>query len=180
MGGYEGERDGQRAARGKSAPGSGSDRPFISYVATSHEDEEEDPDGLSHQQRMALEEKAIQHILSLEPQLERTPTNNPGFDLTEQDADAETVRWIEVKAMTGSLRDRPATMSHTQFQCAQACAEAYWLYVVEQRMTNQGSSGRRSRRQGAYVLFDRGWLAVAEFDVDGEEDRDGSQNPHAS
>jgi hypothetical protein len=144
--------------------GSAGTRPFISYVSVDHEDKEEDPDGLSHQQRMDLEEKAILHILSLEPELERTPTHNPGFDLTEPDTDGETARWIEVKAMAGSLLDRPATMSHTQFKCAEACGDAYWLYVVEHTGTDprlvkiQDPAGRART-----FLFDRGWLAIAEF-----------------
>jgi len=41
------------------------------------------------------------------------------------------VRWVEVKAMTGTLDNRPVTMSRPQFDCAREHGENYWLYVVE-------------------------------------------------
>ena len=79
---------------------SGGGRKFISYIALSPEGEEEsDPDGLTREERMDLENDAIAFILEREPELERTPTNNPGFDLTKLGADGEPVRWVEVKAM---------------------------------------------------------------------------------
>ena len=59
-------------------------REFVSYVAVSPDDEEgSEPDSLTHQERMSLEDKAIELIIKQEPELKRMPTNNPGFDLTE-------------------------------------------------------------------------------------------------
>ena len=46
-------------------------------------------------------------IISFEPRLNCTPEGNPGFDLYENDSTGNPIRWIEVKAMTGSLSDRP-------------------------------------------------------------------------
>ena len=43
----------------------------------------------------------------------------------------QPTRWIEEKAMTGNLFDRPVGLSRTQFEYAQEHGEAYWLYVVE-------------------------------------------------
>jgi len=48
-------------------------RVFVSYVATHPNAEEHDPDGLDQQARLRLEENAIGLILSLEPELQRTP-----------------------------------------------------------------------------------------------------------
>ncbi len=79
----------------KRTSGSDGGRRFISYVGTHPDDDEPDPDGLNQSARMALEEQAITHILSREPELARTPTNNPGFDLFESDADGNPVRWVE-------------------------------------------------------------------------------------
>ena len=53
-------------------------RPFISYVAAHPEEAESDPDGLDQPARMALEAKAIDLILSREPEWRRTRTHNPG------------------------------------------------------------------------------------------------------
>ena len=137
---------------------------FHSYVAVDHEDDS-DPDELAHEGRMALEEAAIEHILSHEQAWQRTPRSNEGFDLV-QVADGQECKWCEVKAMTGSLAERPATMSHAQFKCAQEHGQAYWLYVVEQA----GGADPRIVKipdpagKAKTFTFDEGWLDVAEFD----------------
>lgn len=114
---------------------------------------------------MKLESQAIGFIIEYEPQLQPTPTHNPGFDLFEPGANGQPVRWIEVKAMTGSFQDRPATMSHTQFDYARERGDAYWLYVVEHAGTEYAHLVRIQNPAGKVhtFTFDRGWLAVAEM-----------------
>lgn len=145
--------------------GKGSKR-FISYIAADPNEEEPDPDGLQHEARMALEEKAIDLILAREPQLKRTPTNNPGFDLFEPNGDDEIIRRVEVKAMTGDLRGRPVGMSRAQFECAYEHREAYWLYVVEHADDPQTQIVRIKDPAGKArtFCFDHGWISVAEAD----------------
>lgn len=147
-------------------PGSGGGRPFVSYVATHPDDDGADPDGLDYGKRIALEESAIKIILADESDLKRTLTNNPGFDLFVTGIDGNPVKWVEVKAMTGSLLDRPVGLSHTQFTCAQQHKEAYWLYVVEHageqeqaRIVRIQDPAGRART----FTFDRGWLSVADL-----------------
>lgn len=149
------------ASRGPT--GSIGSRPFISYVAT-HADRETDPDGLDQQARLSLEEKAIALIISEEPELQRTAANNPGYDLWEPSDDGRPHRYIEVKAMSQGLRDRPVGVSHTQFECARAHREAYWLYVVE--YADDDETARVVRIQdpagkARTFTFDHGWLEVA-------------------
>ena len=162
-----------RANTGKRTTGGAGSRPFISYVGTHPDDEEPDPDGLDQSARMALEEKAIALILQQEPRLQRTPSHNPGFDLLEPGTDGQPVRWIEVKAMTGGLHDRPVGFSHTQFECAQEHDEAYWLYVVEHAGENSARIVRIQDPAGKVrtFTFDHGWLSVAELDGE-QEDRE--------
>jgi hypothetical protein len=132
-----GRESAQRSAkskRGDNKKRDGSNRQrqsFISYVAANPDSKEPDPDGLDHRTRMSLEERAIKTILKKHPKLKRTSTNNPGFDLFEEDKKGKRIRWVEVKAMTGCLNDRPVGMSHTQFTCARKYGNDYWLYVVE-------------------------------------------------
>lgn len=152
---------------GTRTPGTTGGPPFISYVGAHPDEEEPDSDGLDRQARMALEEKAIKLILAREPELQRTPPNNPGYDLFEAGEDGDPVRWVEVKAMTGSLNDRPVGVSHTQFDCARDHSEAYWLYVVEH--AGDDHSARIVRIQNPQgkartFTFDRGWIDVAEVD----------------
>ena len=139
---------------------------FVSYVSLSHAGEEEpDPDGLTQQERMNLEERAIKRVLKEEPELKRTPTNNPGFDLFQLGANGHPIKWIEVKAMKGTLNDRPVGISRTQFEWAESHRKAFWLYIVE----NAGASDheRVVRIQDPVgksqtFTFDHGWISVAE------------------
>jgi hypothetical protein len=121
---------------------------------------------------MKLEMKAIELILSREPRLRRTPPNNRGFDLYEPGEDDRPVRWVEVKAMTGGLNDRPVCLSRAQFECAWMHGEAYWLYVVE----HAGDEGKaRLLRikdpagKARNFTFDQGWALVAEVCADDPE-----------
>lgn len=114
---------------------------------------------------MALEDAAIELILRHEQAWQRTPPNNKGFDLFEV-ADGQKCKWCEVKAMTGGLCDRPATMSYAQFKCAQEHGEAYWLYVVERAASDDYRIVRIQDPAGKAktFTFDEGWLGVAEVD----------------
>jgi len=145
------------------SPGSQGVRNFISYIAVDSE-EETDPDGLSKQQRMALEEAAISLILSVEPKLQRTPPNNPGFDLFIPGPYKQPMKWIEVKAITGTLYNRPVGLSHTQFKFALKCGEDYWLYIVENAGTPKAKILRIQDPAGKAktFTFDRGWLNVSD------------------
>ena len=141
-------------------------REFVSYVAVSPEDDERpEPDGLIHQERMILEDKAIELILKQEPELKRMPMNNPGFDLTELAPTGQPVKWVEVKAMSGTLSDRSVTLTRTQFDCAQEHGDAYWLYVVENAGSREESRLVRIRNPAGKAqtfTFDHGWMDVAE------------------
>jgi len=156
------------ASAGKRASGSDGNRQFISYVGTHPNNDEPDPDGLDQSARMALEEQGIIHILSHEPELVRTPPNNPGFDLIESDSDGNPIRWVEVKAMTGNLMDRSVGLSRTQFECAREHGESYWLYVVEHAGDDSARIVRIQDPAGKArtFTFDHGWVAIAKIDAD--------------
>ena len=151
----------------KRTPGSPGGRPFISYIGVHPDTEESDPDGLDHQARMALESKAIAFILQREPQLQRTPAFNPGYDLFEAGKDKQPIRWIEVKAMTGGLCDRAVGLSRAQFECALKHGEAYWLYIVEHASDADAVCIVRIQDPAGKArtfTFDRGWRNVAEVE----------------
>ena len=148
---------------GVSGPGAA---PFISYVAVDREDSEDDPDGLVYEERMKLEEAAIELIRGCEQAWQRTPAHNPGFDLFKIAPDGQPCSWCEVKAMKGGLQDRPVGLSRTQFECAQERGADYWLYVVERagdedaRIVRIQDPAGRART----FTFDKGWIDVAEPD----------------
>ena len=139
-------------------------RRFISYVEVGREIGGDDPDGLAHEERMKLEEVAILLILDREHEWRRTDPGRPGYDLFRDEKGQRS--WCEVKAMKGDLRDRPVTLSRTQFEYARKQRESYWLYVVERA----GSEDARIVRiqdpvgKAKTFTFDKGWLDVAVLD----------------
>jgi len=153
-------------ARDKTSGGAGS-APFISYVAVHPDNRGADPDRPEQEERQALEEQAIDLILEREPGLQRTSPNNPGFDLIQPGPDGVPVRWIEVKAMTGDLADRPVGLSRAQFEEAQRRGDRYWLYVVEHASTPEKARVVRIQDPAGKAqtfTFDHGWISVAEID----------------
>lgn len=173
-----GSRTGGSAGGGGKGTGGGSGRrsvagrKFISYVGAHPTDDEPDLDGLKQEARMALEEKAIVRILEKEPILERTLPGNEGFDLFEPGEGEQHLRWIEVKAMSGSLDNQDATLSSKQFEYAQKHREAYWLYVVEHADDDEIARIVRIQDPAGKArtfTFDRGWLTVAKVDSEKED-----------
>ncbi|WP_324750337.1 DUF3883 domain-containing protein [Sphingomonas sp. LY54] len=164
-GGSSGSGSGKSKGKGTGGNGNrGGEREFISYVAAHVGEGEADPDGLTQEARMRLEDHAIARILEFEPRLERLPPGNKGFDLIETDAIGEPQRWIEVKAMTGSLAGRPVGLSQPQMEHARRYGDQYWLYVVEHAEDDARARIVKIRnpfgRTGTFT-FDRGWTAVA-------------------
>lgn len=162
--------EGGASAPATRAPGGGAGsgkRTFKSYIEVREETEDApDPDGLSHEQRMALEEAAWDLIVEREPRLRRTPHGNPGYDLYETDETGETVvRWVEVKSVRDGWDAGPVGLSHRQFGLAREKREAYWLYVVEYAGDAERASVVRIRDpagRGSDYLFDDGWREAAE------------------
>ena len=150
-------------AGGTTRHGGASSPAFVSYVAVQSEDEEADPDGLAHERRMALEERAIEFILKSEPGWRRTPPSNPGYDLFRSDQRGQTI-YCEVKAMTGALDNRPVGMSRTQFDHAYRHGELYWLYIVEHAGSNGDARIVRIQDPAGNArtfTYDSGWRAIS-------------------
>ena len=167
QGGSPGARAGQRAKSGKDrSRDSATEFRFISYLSVVSEDEDAGPDGLEHSVRMELEEAAIRFILAYEPKWQRTPANNPGFDLYRGDTMRTATHWCEVKAMTGTLDDRPVGISSVQFEWARNHGDTYWLYIVERAGKSNPNIVRIQDPAGKAqtFTFDRGWRAVAQAD----------------
>ena len=163
-----GKGSGNGGGQGKRRSGHAEGRPFISYVGTHPDDVGPDPDGLAQAERMQIEGRAIDLIISLEPALRRTPEGNPGFDLFEADSGGRQIRWIEVKSMTGTLEDRPVGLSHTQFDCAREKSDAYWLYIVERAADPTQARVLRIQNPVAHTrtfTFDHGWSQIARTDI---------------
>ncbi|HEY0921700.1 sacsin N-terminal ATP-binding-like domain-containing protein [Rheinheimera pacifica] len=164
FGGYSSGVGKGGGGQGGRMPGSAGGRPFISYIGTHPNDEDTDPDGLDQAERMRIEEQAISLIIKLEPTLQRTPKGNPGFDLFETNDSGQQVRWVEVKSMTGCLLNRPVGISNTQFDCAVAKGNAFWLYIVEHATNPEKARVLRIQNPATHArtfTFDHGWSQIA-------------------
>ena len=86
---------------------------------------------------------------------------------------ATATHWCEVKAMKGTLDDRPVGISQTQFEWARDHRDSFWLYVVERAGTDAPNLVRIQDPVGKAktFTFDRGWRAVAMV-LDGSLDED--------
>ena len=157
-GGHGGGKGGSSRSQGKG----GQRTSFQTYISVV-DGEPDHGEGFFQEERLALEAAAINHILDIEHTLQRTPTNNQGFDLYEGESLEFPVRFVEVKALKGEW-SRPVAMSEAQFQLAEAEQERYSLYVVEHacdaakrklhRVTNPAGTAK-------YFCFDSGWSEVA-------------------
>lgn len=163
---------GGRAGNGGGGSGDGSGkkkrdgtqcRQFHTYVAVNTGSDPADDEGLSAEDLKATESAAIDFIVALEPQLERTPVNNPGFDLYEGESLEFVARYVEVKSKSGAWSGAVA-LSEEQFRLAEIERERFWLYVVEHA---QDPAQRRLHKiqdpagKSKYFTFDSGWKAVA-------------------
>ncbi len=138
---------------------------FFSYLKTHPVEVEDDEfsDSETHEQRMKVEAVAIDHILMLESDLRRTPAGNKGFDLFGTDGDGHTNRWIEVKAMVGTLANHPVGMSKAQFELALEKGFRYWLYIVENATSEEPRILKIQDPAGnaRTFTFDAGWSEIA-------------------
>ena len=168
--GDDGGTDGGRDREGGTSDGPSRSQ-FISYVAVVADEDGSDPDGLEHSARMELEGAAIEFILAREPAWRRTPPNNPGFDLYRGDTMQAATQWCEIKAMTGTLEDRPVGISRVQFDWARDHGDGYWIYVVERAGTSNARVVRIQDPAGKAMTFtfDHGWRAVASAQAMDEE-----------
>jgi hypothetical protein len=82
------------------------------------------------ERRLAVERQAIRLILDDEDWLRAEP-DNPGFDLYRKDRGGRKALLCEVKALSGSLDERPVLLTPNEFRCASENRRKYWLYIVE-------------------------------------------------
>lgn len=140
-------------------------REFFSYLKTHPVEVEDDEfsDSETHEQRMRVEAVAIDHILTLESDLQRTPAGNKGYDLFGTDEDGHMNRWIEVKAMVGTLANHPVGMSKAQFEMAIEKGFRYWLYIVENATSEEPRILKIQDPAGnaRTFTFDEGWREIA-------------------
>ncbi len=107
-------------------------------------------------------EHAAKHILATSNKFEKAQTNNKGYDITEVDSNGKTVRYIEVKTLTGKWGEGGVGITESQLEFAQA-HDNWWLFVVENIDTENTLIHvlRNPVLQANRFMFDHSWKQLA-------------------
>lgn len=70
-------------------------------------------------------------LLSKTNIFQKAPINNKGFDIYEKDTSGQTIRYIEVKTLTGQWGQGGVGITEHQLEFAQKFKDKWWLFVVE-------------------------------------------------
>ena len=136
----------------------------ITYIRVNATDIASEVGSEDQKRRIELEKLGIERIICEEPSLQRTPKNNPGYDLVEMDATGREFRWVEVKVISRAFNGNWVGLSRTQFELAMNRGEDFWLYVVEHAdnpdririIRIQNPAGKSEN-----FIFDHGWEKFA-------------------
>ena len=161
VGTYGGPPSNQRSSNSDKPSSHNPPKP-ITYIRVNASDAATEVGGEDQTRRIELENCGIERIISEEPSLQRTPKNNPGYDLVEKDAADHELRWVEVKVKSGAFNW--IGLSRTQFEMAMDRGENYWLYIVE--YAENPDKARIIRIQdlagkSENFIFDHGWGKLA-------------------
>ena len=116
-----------------------------------------------------MERAGVDAVLAYEREHGRTPAEmppmNPGFDVRSVGPDGD-VRIIEIKATADGWGARGVALSSMQFTTAQQRREEFWLYVVDNALTNPvvHAINDPASKVDQY-FFDDGWRAVTEAEA---------------
>lgn len=109
-----------------------------------------------------LENKDIL-LLSETNYFQKAPTNNKGFDIYEKDASGQTIRYIEVKTLTGQWGQGGVGITEHQLDFAQKQKDKWWLFVVENINTNNTKvyQFKNPILEANRFMFDNSWKQLA-------------------
>jgi hypothetical protein len=117
--------------------------------------------------RMRVANAGIAVVVAYEKQKGRhpkvMPPNHKGYDIESSDACGQVIRYIEVKALSGSWGSDGVGLTAPEFEKASACGATYWLYVVEYADTGEAELHAicDPARTVTHFFFDHGWRAAS-------------------
>ncbi|WP_457593029.1 DUF3883 domain-containing protein [Hydrogenimonas sp.] len=118
-------------------------------------------------------------LLSSENYFEKALTNNKGFDIYEKDQSGETIRYIEVKTLTGQWGEGGVSLTPTQFEFAKKNIDKWWLFVVEgiNTETPKVYQFKNPVIEVNQFMFDSSWkqLAYQKEDIANQEPKVGDR-----
>jgi len=102
-------------------------------------------------------------LLSKTNNFQKAPTNNKGFDIYEKDASGQTIRYIEVKTLTGRWGQGGVGITKDQLEFAQKQKGKWWLFVVENINTDNTKvyQFKNPILEANRFMFDNSWKQLA-------------------
>ena len=102
-------------------------------------------------------------LLSKTNYFQKAPTNNKGFDIYEKDENGQTIRYIEVKTLTGQWGQGGVGITEHQLEFAQKLKDKWWLFVVENINTDNTKiyKFKNPVLEANRFMFDNSWKQLA-------------------
>jgi hypothetical protein len=141
---------------------------FKNYVYA-YQSSREDIAAETHAQK--VDRRGMDYAMSYERHYNRTPEDcsadtGAGYDIFST-AEDSTVRYIELKTVSGPWGDRGVTLSRNQLAAARKYGERYWLYIIENLDDRPVLHAiQHPEGQTTYYVFNDGWRDNASEEYD--------------
>ncbi len=138
------------------------------YVYPEGSEYEGEPDHRASEERFAVDQAGIDHVVEYEKAHGLTPIimppKHPGYDIQSKDSTGKVVRYIEVKSLSSDWGMDGAALTKPQFEKAREVGDRYWLYVVERA---QGENYKIHTIQNPaqrvnQFIYDDGWKIISD------------------
>jgi hypothetical protein len=116
----------------------------------------------------AVDKAGIDRVVEFEKDEGRFPVvmppKHPGYDIESKDETGNTVRYIEVKSLSGDWGMTGVTLTKPQFEKAIDEENNYWLYIVERAQQEDFKIHRiqNPAQRVEQFIYDDGWKNLAE------------------
>lgn len=102
-------------------------------------------------------------LLSKDNYFQKAPSNNKGYDISEKDNIGQTIRYIEVKTLTGQWGQGGVGITEHQLEFAQKEKDKWWLFVVENINTDNTKvyQFKNPILEANRFMFDNSWKQLA-------------------
>lgn len=113
-----------------------------------------------------VDRRGMQYAMEYERRHDRTPEDcsgdtGAGYDIFARAEDG-TVRYIELKTVSGPWGERGVTLSRNQLAAARKYGERFWLYVIENLDGEPVLHAiQHPEGQASYYVFNDGWRGNA-------------------
>jgi hypothetical protein len=120
----------------------------------------------------AVDKAGIDRVVEFEKSKGRSPIvmppKHPGYDIESKDETGKTIRYIEVKSLSGDWGMTGAALTKPQFEKAQEDRDQYWLYIVERAQQDNYKIHpvQNPAQRVDQFIYDDGWKNLADNEAE--------------